>query len=42
MEKTRAYRETCGEIVAVAQIDAWFKEHAGPIRRVRDKLFDLS
>lgn len=38
MEKARALAVTDGDLVKVAEIDDWFREHAPVIRRLRDKI----
>lgn len=38
MDKLRALAVSEGDILRTAQIDAWFKEHAAAVRRVRDKI----
>ncbi len=38
MEKTRAYARTAGDWIKLSEVDGWFKEHAGVVRALRDKL----
>jgi hypothetical protein len=38
MEKTRAYAKSAGDLVKVAEVDDWFREHAVVVRALRDKL----
>jgi hypothetical protein len=38
MEKTRVYAQTLGDLVKVAEVDDWFRQHAPVIRALRDKL----
>lgn len=38
MEKTRAYAQSTGDLVKVAEVDGWFREHAKVVRALRDKL----
>lgn len=37
MEKARAYAQGAGNLIKVAEIDDWFREHAPVIRALRDK-----
>lgn len=38
MEKARAFAQSTGDLVKVAEIDGWFRQHAPVIRPIRDKL----
>ena len=38
MDKRRALAVTDGDLVVVAEIDGWFREHAAAIRPIRDKI----
>lgn len=38
VEKTRAYAQSIGDVVKVAEADGWLREHVKVIRALRDKL----